>query len=1097
MTVVSSYPVTAAQRAMLVQCLLRPEDGSSNLAFAYHLDGPVDTARLGAVLLEIVASSPALRTTFAAEDGRWEARVTDRPGRVATRTLDDLSSVQDEHYAVARRLAARADQPIAPDAAAQYEFEVTTGRFGTYLTILCSHLIGDAYTFYTFARAVSALYRDGLASPGSGSDQPVTTGPAGIREHPGSLPAATDVPRLETLAQWLGGIETFGHEGLPVPRRGGRLAGVVQRGVMPDALAERFRSSELVARCGSTAVLLAAHAVLVASSAGADDVVVGVPLANRRGVRAKGAMGFFVNTLPLPVSTGGPITWEDLCVEVASRVRSLVRVQDVDLAAHLHEIAPHLRRDQNGFDNAFTVYRQALALEIEDVVVTSVQVPRGVVTYPLATTVADTGTGYVVEISVCEELLPSNPLDRYLHLLTALLEDPQASVTATSTVGPELAATIDALVNSPRTYPHPVRLDAQLADVAARTPRAVALVHHGQETTYEELDRRVDLWASHLQRLTASPRVVVALPRGTEQVVALLAVLRAGRTYVPVDPTAPPARLAHILAVLDEAGGRPPVLVADAERVNPVLADAPLILTAALDTPPGYAVDARAVTPDRHDVDTPAYVIFTSGSTGEPKGVVVTHRNVGRLLSGAWDHIDVTSDDRWCLFHSVAFDFSVWEIFGSLLTGGSLVVLTDDEIRDPVAFAAVLATTGVTILNQTPSAFRRLGNALDPETAARLVVRWTIFGGEALYPKDLEPWLDAVGHQCRALNMYGITETTVHTTAHEIAPRDVVGAVRSTSVIGRPLGDLTLTIVDRHLRRSPLGVPGEILVSGPGLADGYLARPELTAERFLTGTAYGERVYRTGDRAVVQPDGTLVYLGRLDRQVQLRGYRIEPGEIEAALRSFPGVRDCIVRLVEDGEHEPFLGAWVVLSGTRPVVPTRAALRDLLPEYMVPAAITRLQALPVTVNGKVDVAALRVERTVRRPPSIAAGGPDDRVGPLDPVDPVVVEISKIYSDVVGIDETGPDDRFLDTGATSMHLVEIHRRLRDDLGLDLTLVDLFDGGSPRALAARVAPARASVPAPPPARRLPVRRAIPVHRSTAPRTSTPRTTDKEQER
>lgn len=1027
-----TYAATPAQQAMIMQNLLRPADGSSNLSAAYHLAGDVDVARLEAVLRLVADAAPGLATMFVPDDGLWAAVPAGAPP-VTVRALTGHASADEERFAVAQEVAVRADLPIAPDAWTQCELEILTGRFGTYLTLVASHLVVDVYSFYAFTHAVSALY-PGLQEL---EDASAAARALGIGEHPGSVAGPEQASSPQPLAEWLGSVTSLAHDRLPGRRVRGVLPGAVQRAPMPAALAARFRQSDLVARHGSTAVLLAAHAFLLSTTAGTDQVVIGVPLANRHSATARRAVGYFVNTLPLVVDCGGATSWDELCGTVASRLRTLVRHQDVDLATQLPRIAPHLHRGDQGFDNAFTVYRRGLTLQIEGVEVSPIDVPRRFVAYPLATTVADLGDGYLVEVSACDRVLPSRPLERYLHIVERLLDAPDASPASTPLLSADLAAAVDLLVNREVTYPEPVRLDTVLAQVAASSPDAVALVHGGGTTTYRELAARVDAWAAHLQEQVRGPRVLVALPRGPEQVVAVLAVLRSGKAYVPIDRNAPPGRLAYILAVLADADAEPAPVICDVDQ--PTFATGAgtrrLLTPAALDAPPPSR-DLRA----SEDVDAAAYVIFTSGSTGEPKGVEVTHRNVGRLLTAAADHLDLTADDRWCLFHSVAFDFSVWELFGSLLSGGSLVVLTDEDVRDPVRFAGVLVATGVTVLNQTPSAFRRLVGALDAETARRLAVRWTVFGGEALYPQDLGSWFDLVGPHSRVLNMYGITETTVHTTALELMPEDVHGHLAATSPIGRPLGDLRVTVVDPRLRQVPVGVPGEILVSGPGISNGYLARPALTADRFLTGTPFGPVVYRSGDAATVQADGSLSYLGRLDRQVQLRGYRIELAEVEAALRTLPGVSDAVVHLREDGRHEPHLAAWVAVAPGR-AAPRRADLVPLLPEYMIPVRLTALPGLPVTVNGKIDIEAL------------LAAPPRGPATPTEENDPVVGRILSVFMEVVGVEGARPEDRFLDVGATSMHLVELHRRLRDEVGLrDLTLVDLFDGGCARDLAAR---------------------------------------------
>ena len=457
--------------------------------------------------------------------------------------------------------------------------------------------------------------------------------------------------------------------------------------------------------------------------------------------------------------------------------------------------------------------------------------------------------------------------------------------------------------------------------------------------------------AHALDRDRHGRHVAVAMGRRRELVAVLLGVLRSGRTYVPLDPAAPAERVRHILAQFDAVS-----LVAD----DGALPDAAVPLRrspeALLAAPGPAAGGAPASVPSTEDT---AYVIFTSGSTGVPKGVEVTHRNVMRLFTATEEHYDFDENDVWCLFHSYAFDFSVWELFGALLYGGRLVIPDDRAVREPDRFAAMLADTGITVLNQTPSAFRRLTAVLTEEIAAALSVRWVVFGGEALLPDSLRGWVALMGDRARLANMYGITETTVHTTFQEIDPprwpperRAKASSAGRSPTCGSPSSTATSAAA-----RS--GCPARSSSLGTAWRAAIWAGPDLTAERFLTGTPYGERVYRTGDARDVRPDGTLVYLNRLDHQVQIRGYRVELGEVESALRAVSGLKDAYADIHTPDGGEPLLAAWIVAdAGGGPAdADVRAALVDRLPHYMVPSLFLRVPELPLTVNGKIDVSAL--------------------------------------------------------------------------------------------------------------------------------------------
>jgi amino acid adenylation domain-containing protein len=438
--------------------------------------------------------------------------------------------------------------------------------------------------------------------------------------------------------------------------------------------------------------------------------------------------------------------------------------------------------------------------------------------------------------------------------------------------------------------------------------------------------------------------------------------------------------------------------------------------------------------------DSLAYVIYTSGSTGKPKGVEVTHRNVARLFTATDAWFGFGEEDVWTLFHSYAFDFSVWEIWGALLYGGRLVVVPFGVSRDPAAFHTLCAREGVTVLNQTPSAFRQFMR-VDEERGEALALRFVIFGGEALEPASLRGWVARHGDAMPELvNMYGITETTVHVTHRVIRREDVERG--SGSPIGRPIPDLSIYVLDERREPVPIGVPGELYVGGAGVARGYLDRPELTAERFLESPFHaGERLYRTGDQARWMEDGTLEYLGRIDEQVKIRGFRIELGEIEAALL------EAVVVAREDRPGDRRLVAYVVAVEGRSVAPgeLRSHLGETLPDYMVPAAFVPMEAIPLTGNGKVDRKALPVPGVEPRPEGAAYTAPASELEHT---------IAAVWAEVLDVERVGAHDNFFELGGNSLLLLQVSSRLQAELGGELRMVDLFRYPTVGALAASLA-------------------------------------------
>lgn len=514
---------------------------------------------------------------------------------------------------------------------------------------------------------------------------------------------------------------------------------------------------------------------------------------------------------------------------------------------------------------------------------------------------------------------------------------------------------------------------------ARSAPDRVALSTPDGPVSYGELETRSDGLAARLHRLGVRPGTLVGLSarRSAEAVVAMLGILKAGGAYVPIDPDYPAARIDYLLA--DSAV---PIVVATLDAAPALSGRHPTIVwvdeTEAEDKDEGPAGPGAVLSEDAQpwpasSEDDLAYIIYTSGSTGAPKGVAVEHRNVIRLFSSTrpWFHFD--ENDTWSLFHSISFDFSVWEIWGALLHGGRLVLLPATVTRSPEQLVALLRREQVTVLNQTPSAFHQLLTVLfaeqntEPSTSG-LALRLVVFGGERLEPRMLAPWVDRHGDQMpRLVNMYGITETTVHCTYRPITVADVTGE-GGPSPIGVPLPDLRVYVLDERGQPQPDGVPGEMHVAGAGLARGYLNRPELTADRFVPSTPEvgEERLYRTGDRAVRRPGGELVYLGRMDDQLKVRGYRIEPGEIEECLGRLPDVARAVAASREFGDGDLRLVAYLLPirpadadgeAADRLIAAAERQVRKELPRHLRPSRYVVVPEIPMTLQGKVNRDAL--------------------------------------------------------------------------------------------------------------------------------------------
>ncbi|HET9896741.1 MAG TPA: amino acid adenylation domain-containing protein [Streptosporangiaceae bacterium] len=625
------------------------------------------------------------------------------------------------------------------------------------------------------------------------------------------------------------------------------------------------------------------------------------------------------------------------------------------------------------------------------------------------------------------------------HLLLArrqVLELPRQRVSATELFGPAGKSYVVA-PGQPAGPPGPETgtIHQRFSVVAGKRPEQVALSSATGPVSYGELDRSSGCLARGLVALGIGrgDRVGVCLERTPELIQAVLAVLKAGAAYVPLDPAYPVSRLE--------------LMIGDAA--------AAVVITAREDLPGSRTVTAgelkslggtgSALPPDTAGSADPAYIIFTSGSTGRPKGVVVPHGNVTSLIDATAGDFALGAGDTWTLFHSFAFDFSVWEIWGCLLTGGRLVIVPYWESRSPDSFGDLLSTERVTVLSQTPSAFAQLIEA-DRGRPGKLDVRLVVLGGEALSARVLLPWLDRYPEsRCAVVNMFGITETTVHVTAETTTRRHALSRSRS---VGRPLRGWQVYILDSMGRLAPPGVRGEIYVAGAGVAQCYLNRPDLTSERFVadpfsSSASDGRRMYRSGDRGRMRPDGVLEYHGRADNQIKLRGFRIEPAEIRAALLECPMVTDAAVARHHDdliGDAADRLDAYVVLcGGTTEEVREHAA--RLLPAHMVPATVTALPALPLTANGKLDTARLPAPRLGT---SAGAAAPAE-----SKADQVAWRLATLWTDVLGT-PVDLDDNFFDLGGNSLLAVQVTGTMRERGWPSLPLRELYRHPTVRMLA-----------------------------------------------
>uniref|UniRef100_A0AAU3H0S3 Non-ribosomal peptide synthase/polyketide synthase n=1 Tax=Streptomyces sp. NBC_01401 TaxID=2903854 RepID=A0AAU3H0S3_9ACTN len=1074
-------PASYAQRRLWLVDRLEGPSALYVVPLVLRISGRPDVTALREALRDVVTRHEALRTRFPQVDGEPVQEIVPAAALPELLAVDEVPA--DELEAEIRRTGGHVF-----DLTAGIPFHarlLTVDDRTSALVIALHHIAADGWSAAPLWRDLSAAYTARLAGAEPDLDPlPVQYADytlwqrelLGDADDPGSLLA-------EQLAHWRAALADAPEE-LELPTDRPRPGASAHDGgaVRLDIPADLHALLADVARAENATMFMVWHAavaVLLSKLGAGDDIPIGSPFAGRDEADLEDLVGFFVNTLVLRTDLTGDPVFTEVVRRVRSATVAAMNHQDVPFERLVEELAP-----------ARSLTRHPLF----QVNLTLHNTPQARVDLPGVTAVADFAdlplakydldfqilehfdeqgrpAGQRVELHYSADLFDRATVEtlagRLLRVLRQAAHTPHLALHAVDVLSPAEHETLLAAVGDTTAPPPGATVPDLFAARAAAHPGATAVTHDGNSLTYAELDAGSNRLARHLVACGAGPgaRVAVSLDRAPGLVVALLAVMKAGAAYLPLDPAYPAAR---IDALLTDAAPALLLTTADtaAHAVAPsglrrVLLDEQDVRTAvgARDAGPLAQDERRASLRPGH----PAYVIHTSGSTGTPKGVVVAHAQVTALLRSAADRYGFGTDDVWTWFHSYAFDFSVWELWGALLTGGRLVVVGHDTSRSPADFHGLLVREGVTVLSQTPSAFQQLDRADARQDTAALDarLRLVVFGGEVLDPARLTEWHARHGADGpRLVNMYGITETTVHVT-HLDLDADNCGApgTHGGSPVGRPLDHTRVYVLDDALRPVPPGVPGEMYVTGSGLALGYLERPGTTAARFVACPYEpGERMYRTGDRARRATDGTLTYLGRTDDQVKLRGFRIEPGEVEAALLGHPQVAQAAVVLRTDAPGGRRLVGYVVPrdpagatgeDGAEPARRAREYAAAVLPAHMVPSVCVPLARLPLTANGKLDRAALP-----------APGRESTTVRGRGPATVREQILCTAFADVLDLPEVGADDDFFALGGHSMLAVRLLDHLRAQ-GVRVDMRTLFTAPTPARLATVAGPEPVRIP------------------------------------
>jgi len=1034
----SIHPLSFAQQGLWFINQLTPNTPTYNIPIIISFQGCVNLTALQDSLNEIIRRHEALRTSFTLVDGQPVQFINQ--ALPLTLDVEDLRSLSDsESIQQAQRLAREfAQQPF--DLSAQF---LVRAKFlhlndkNYQLLVTLHHIIADGWSISLLIKELAALYETFSLGKSQLPELPIQYGDFANWQR-----KSLDGQRIQRLLtywkQKLSGELTVLQ--LPTDRPRSPLQtfnGAQGKLVFSQTLTKELKNFSRQQGVTLFMTLLAGFKTLLYRYTGQTDILVGSPIANRNRAEIQSLIGFFVNVLVMRTDLSGDLSFEDLLARVKSTALEAYTHQDLPFDKLVEELKPSRDLSYNPLFQVMFVLQNVPKpnLSVSDVSITYEEGYNGTSKFDLTLFMEDSEQGLIATCEYNTDLFNADTITRMLGhfqtLLESIVSDSKQNIADLQLLTPsEIQQLLVEWNNTKREYPQNKCIHQLFEEQVEKTPNAVAVVFENQQLTYRELNNRANQLGHYLKKLGVKPEILVGIcvERSIEMVVGLLAIMKAGGAYMPLDPAYPQERLAFTLA-----DSQVSVLLANAHLVNDLPPNSAQLVCIDTDSI-AFANYSLENVVSNANPENLAYVIYTSGSTGKPKGVQIPHSAVVNFLTTMRQTPGLAKEDILLSVTTLSFDIAALELYLPLIVGARLVLVNREVTSDSIQLLKQLVSNDVTVMQATPATWRMLvGAGWDNKNTMKILC-----GGEAL---DSSLAYQLLERSQDVWNLYGPTETTIWSAVDKVNYQQQQQGV---SFIGRPIANTQFYILDAHQKLVPVGVPGELHIGGIGLARGYWNRPDLTGEKFISSPfESGKRLYKTGDLARYLTDGKIEFLGRIDHQVKIRGFRIELGEIEALLEKHPQVRKTVVLARKDIPNDCRLVAYLVNheNATPSVNELREFLKEKLPEYMLPSAFVMLDALPLTPNGKVDRRALKAPENLR---------PDLTAAFQSPQSEMEKTIAQIWQEVLHLEKVGIYDNFFDLGGHSLLMLQINHKLRAILQREISVVTMFQNPTIHSLA-----------------------------------------------